>query len=257
MTMRPVKAGILRLVLLGAATSLVLAGCGHDTTPADGSSPSAGASTSPAGSGSGDGTTTPGTGGGTGGGTGSGTGSGQSTQSGSPSASPSASGSSGGSDGSSSGTAGDGTGAGLEVPEAAPETVDSLSELLEPVGSAPLLTAPLPRAAQAQGRLVGQYPTVLRPVRSSRIDSSAISPSAGRLQVSLVASSGLEPEQVLVAYRTRLAARGLVELSTPVTGAGSVAAAFERGRSTITITATGAGARTSYVVHATLHVGGE
>ncbi|RYB94912.1 hypothetical protein EUA93_11465 [Nocardioides oleivorans] len=258
MTKKPVKAGALRLVLLGAVTSLVLAGCGNDTTPDDGSTPSAGASTSP---GADDGSSS-GTGDGTGNGKAGGRGSG--TSSGSPGASPSTPGSTDGSStdatdptDSSTGTTGDGSGAGLEMPEAPEETVDSLSELLEPVGSAPLVSTPLPRAAQAQGRLVARFPTVLRPVRSSRVESSAISPSAGRLQVSLVASSALSPEQLLVAYRARLAARGLVELSTPVTDPGSVAAAFRRGRSTVTITATGAGARTSYVVHATLHTGGE
>ncbi|WP_139306447.1 hypothetical protein [Nocardioides exalbidus] len=251
--MRPVKAGILRLVLLGAATSLVLAGCGHDTTPADGSSPSAGASTSPAGSGSGDGTTTPGTGSGTG----SGQGSGQSTQSGSPSASPSASGSSGGSDGSSSGTTGDGTGAGLEVPEAAPETVDSLSELLGSMDSRPLVTAPLPRPASARGRLVGGFPTVLRPTSASRVVTSGISPSGDRLQVGLVASSRLSVTEVLLAYRTRLGKRGVVELADPPTTAGSVAGSFRRQGSRITITATSEGSRTTYSIHATLVAGGE
>lgn len=146
---------------------------------------------------------------------------------------------------------------GLEMPEAPEPTVDSLSELLDDVRTAPLVTAPLPRAADARGRLVTGFPGFLRPTRASRVASSSVSPSGPRLQVALVGSTALAPADVLVAYRTRLAGRGLSEQAAPATSPGSTAAAFRRGRSVVTITATSRGSGTDYSVHASLHAGGE
>ena len=149
------------------------------------------------------------------------------------------------------------TGAGLEVPEAPEETVASLSELLEDVRTAPLVTAPLPRAESARGRLVTSFPPALRPTRATRVETSSISPSGDRLQVALVASTRLAPEDVLLAYRTRLAGRGLVEQTAPPATAGSQAAAFRRGRSTVTVSVAPQGSGASYSVLASLHAGGE
>ncbi|NPD03657.1 hypothetical protein HN031_03040 [Nocardioides sp. zg-1308] len=146
--------------------------------------------------------------------------------------------------------------AGLEMPEEPEPEVTSLSELLEEVGSAPLVAEPLPAAASATGRLVTRFPAVLRPTRAARVESSSISPSGDRLQVSLVASTSLDPAEVLMSYRTRLARRGLTELAAPAAAAGSQAVAFRRGRSTVTVTATPEGSRTSYSVHASLRAGG-
>lgn len=146
--------------------------------------------------------------------------------------------------------------AGLEMPEEPAPEVTSLAELLDEVGTAPLVAAPLPAGASATGRLVTRFPSVLRPTRAARVESSSISPSGDRLQVSLVASTSLDPAEVLMAYRTRLARRGLAELAAPATAAGSQAAAFRRGRSTVTVTATAEGSRTSYSVHASLRAGG-
>lgn len=144
----------------------------------------------------------------------------------------------------------------LEVPVAPAATVDSLGELLGD-SERPLVTAPLPRAASASGRLVGGFPALLRPAPGSRVDSSSVSPADDRLQVALVGSTALAPGRVLLAYRTRLGRRGLLEQPTPQTAAGAQAAALQRGRSVVTITVTREGARTSYSVVATLHTGGE
>jgi hypothetical protein len=248
MTMRPVTTGTWKVVLLGAATSLVLAGCAGDPTPAAGG-PGA-TSTSTAGQEAGqpsasDGTTSQGAGTGKDSGTGS-----------SGSGSDGSTGSSDAPDSGDDGT-GDGNGGALEMPKEPAPTVSSLQELLEDVGSAPLVTAPLPRAASARGRLVTRFPAFLRPTRATTVETSGISPSGSRLQVTLTATTSLTPEQVLVAYRTRLGGRGLTEMSAPATVAGSEAAAFQRGRSVVTVTATPDGTRTSYAVHATLHTGGE
>ena len=114
-----------------------------------------------------------------------------------------------------------------------------------------------PDAASARGRLVTSFPLALRPTRATRVETSSISPSGNRLQVALVASTSLAPADVLLAYRTRLAGRGLVEQAAPPAIVGSQAAAFRRGRSTVTVTATPQGSGTSYSVQASLHTGGE
>lgn len=142
------------------------------------------------------------------------------------------------------------------MPPSSEPAVTSLSELVAEQNSAPLITAPLPRAANARGRLVPQFPGLLGPVRRSAVESSSVSPSDSRLQVGLVASSSLAPGKVLLAYRLRLARRGLVEQETPATAPGSEAAAFRRGRSSITVTVRKDGRRTSYFVIASLHTGG-
>ena len=144
-----------------------------------------------------------------------------------------------------------------EVPVAPETSIDSLSHLLGAMDTSPLLTAPLPGPARAHGRLVRAFPGLLLPTRASRVQSSSISPSGGdRLQVGLVGSSSLSAAQVLLAYRTRLARRGLAEQVAPVAAAGAQAAAFRRGRSVVTVTVALQGSRTTYSVHASLHTGG-
>jgi hypothetical protein len=145
----------------------------------------------------------------------------------------------------------------LEVPVAPAPSVDSLGDLLGD-SDRPLVTSPLPRAASARGRLVGGFPAALRPAPGSTVETSSVSPADDRLQVALVGSTAMAPGQVLLAYRTRLARRGLVEQATPPqTAPGSQAAALQRGRSVVTITATRQGSRTSYSVIASLHTGHE
>ena len=143
----------------------------------------------------------------------------------------------------------------LEMPEAPEAPVSSLAQLLPPTNPAPLVTTPLPRAASAEGRLLRSFPDALRPTRAARVQSSSLSPMGDRLQVGLVASTSLSPDQVLLAYRTRLARRGLDETAAPPSVAGSRAAAFRRGDSVVTVTVTREGSRTSYSVHASLRAG--
>lgn len=156
----------------------------------------------------------------------------------------------GGSDG--GGDSGADSGAGLEMPEAPEEEVTSLSELLEPASTAPLVSAPLPRPASARGRLVAGFPAVLRPTRGTAVESSSVSPSGDRLQAGLTGSSSRSPDAVLLGYRTRWTRRGLLEQAAPVAAPGSWAAAFRRGRSVVTLTVSTRGSRTTYVVHASL-----
>jgi hypothetical protein len=151
----------------------------------------------------------------------------------------------------------DPSGAVLEVPVAAAPSVDGLGDLLGDADR-PLVTSPLPRAASARGRLVGGFPAALRPAPGSRVETSSVSPADDRLQVALVGSTAMAPGRVLLAYRTRLGRRGMVEQATvPQTAPGSQAAALQRGRSVVTITVTRQGSRTSYSVMASLHTGGE
>jgi hypothetical protein len=150
----------------------------------------------------------------------------------------------------------DGTDAGsapaLEMPESPESPVSSLAELLAPTNPAPLVTTPLPRGGSAEGRLLRQFPDALRPTRGARVESSSLSPMGDRLQVGLVATTSLSPAQVLIAYRTRLAHRGMDETATPPSVAGSHAAAFQRGDSVVTVTVTPRGSGSSYAVHASL-----
>ncbi|KQV67823.1 hypothetical protein ASC64_11500 [Nocardioides sp. Root122] len=151
----------------------------------------------------------------------------------------------------------DPSGAVLEVPVAAAPSVDGLGDLLGDADR-PLVTSPLPRAASARGRLVGGFPAALRPAPGSRVETSSVSPADDRLQVALVGSTAMAPGRVLLAYRTRLGRRGMVEQATaPQTAPGSQAAALQRGRSVVTITVTRQGSRTSYSVMASLHTGPE
>jgi hypothetical protein len=138
------------------------------------------------------------------------------------------------------------------MPDAPEPTVSSLSELLRRSDPGPLVTTPLPRAASAQGRLLRRFPDALRPTRAARVQSSSISPSGDRLQVGLVATSSLSPEEVLLVYRTRLARHGMTEAATPPSVAGSTAAAFRRGGSVVTVTVTPRGSGAAYAVHASL-----
>ncbi|QSR32538.1 hypothetical protein CFI00_18985 [Nocardioides sp. S5] len=166
----------------------------------------------------------------------------------------------GGNDGSDGSDNGDGdgggggadSGAGLEMPEVPEEEVASLSELLEPASTAPLVSAPLPRPASARGRLVVGFPAVLRPTPGTAVESSSVSPSGHRLQAGLTGSSSRSPDAVLLGYRTRWTRRGLLEQAAPVAAPGSWAAAFRRGRSVVTLTVSTRGSRTTYVVHASL-----
>ncbi|HYJ28677.1 MAG TPA: hypothetical protein VEW73_13260 [Nocardioides sp.] len=144
----------------------------------------------------------------------------------------------------------------LEMPEAPEAPVSSLSELLPPADPAPLVTTPLPRGASAQGRLLRQFPDALRPTRGAHVESSSLSPMGDRLQVGLVATTSLAPAQVLLAYRTRLAHRGMDETAAPPSVAGSHAAAFRRGDSLVTVTVSPRGSGSSYAVHASLRAGG-
>lgn len=239
----------LRVALIGVLTSALLVGCGADqTSPNASPTPSGSAGASP----SDDATATTGE---------EPDGSKKSSSAGSSdpeseSSDPTEGSTPGDGGDQANGTSQEDGGAGLEMPKEPEPSVNSLSELLGSVGGAPLVSTPLPRAASAQGRLVSRFPTFLRPARASRVGSSSISPSGNRLQVTLVASTPLAPEDVLLAYRTRLGGRGLGELAAPATAAGSVAAAFRRGRSVVTITATEDGSSTSYSVQATLSAGG-
>ena len=119
-----------------------------------------------------------------------------------------------------------------------------------------LLPTPLPRGGSAEGRLLRQFPDALRPTRGARVESSSLSPMGDRLQVGLVATTSLSPAQVLIAYRTRLAGRGMEETATPPSVDGSQAAAFQRGDSVVTVTVTPRGSGSSYAVHASLRAAG-
>ena len=258
MNTRPV-----RVAVIGAVTCLILGGCGDDGALPDAVSPTVSPNASP------DATASPSSGAGsnepgrrkdrakdqtTDESTDGADGSGQSPQP-SPSASPGTSGDDSDEDGTD--TTAPGSAPALEMPKApgAP-VVSRLSELLAPTNPAPLVTTPLPRGANALGRLLRQFPEALRPPRGARVESSSLSPMGDRLQVGLVATTALSPAQVMIAYRTRLARRGMDETAPPPSVAGSHAASFRRGDSVVTVTVSPRGSGSSYAVHASLRAAG-
>ena len=234
--------GPARVAVIGVVASLLLGGCGADGASPDAVSPTVSSTSSPDATGSpsaGAGSNEPGR-------------KKDRAKAQAPEPSPSASPGTGGDDSDATDGTAPGSVPALEMPEAPEASVSSLSELLPPTNPAPLVTTPLPRAATAQGRLLRQFPDALRPTRAARVQSSSVSPSGDRLQVGLVATTSLSPAQVLLAYRTRLALRGMAETATPPSVAGSRAAAFRRDDSVVTVTVTPRDSGTSYAVHASL-----
>lgn len=248
MNTRPV-----RVAVIGVVAGLLLGGCGADgASPDAGSSGADAASPSPGGRANGTAPTEERTKDGAEKHKGRSADQPDGAEDGAAQPSPSATPSSGTEDGTDDGSARDGSAPALEMPEAPEPTVSSLSELLPPTNPAPLVTTPLPRAASAEGRLLRQVPDVVRPTRATQVRSSSVSPSGDRLQVGVVATTSLSPDQVLLAYRARLTHRGLVETATPPSVAGSRAAAFRRGDSVVTVTVTPRGSGATYAVHASL-----
>lgn len=241
------------LVAACLAAALLLGGCAGDgadgsPTPSAAGSDIAGAAQQGSGS-------SPGAGKGTGkGAKGSGKGSGKGT--GTPTTDPSSDPSASPTEEAPDNGGGTDPSVALEVPVAPATTVDSLGDLLGDADR-PLVTTPLPPAASARGRLVGGFPSVLRPTPGTLVETSSVSPDDDRLQVALVGTTALAPAKVLLSFRTRLGRRGLLEQAVPPTAAGSQAAALQRGRSVVTITVTRQGTRTSYSVLASLHTGQE
>jgi hypothetical protein len=115
------------------------------------------------------------------------------------------------------------------------------------------LTGPLPRTASTQGRLVAGFPASIVPVvTGSAVHSSGVSSSAKAVQVSLVASTGRSPREVLAAYRAKLSRIGFTESPAPAAG-GSTAASHRRGHERLTVTVTKvSGTKTTYSVYGTL-----
>ncbi|WP_101523675.1 hypothetical protein [Nocardioides houyundeii] len=148
------------------------------------------------------------------------------------------------------------TSGGAEVSGVGTSAPTSLPGLRESRPTPALLRRPLPAAASVTGGLTPGFPGYLRPVRGSRVTSSSLSPAGSRLQVALEASTTLPAAEVLLAYRGRLAARGMAE--EPVAAvAGSEAAGLSRGRSSVVVTVRREGSRTTYTVYGVLHAGPE
>ena len=87
----------------------------------------------------------------------------------------------------------------------------------------------------------------------SQVSTNSVSPSGGRLQVSLVATRDRGPDAVLGFYRARLTGLGFSERPAHAVG-GSAAVAFARGNSSVVVTVTPARPLT-YSVFAILAAG--
>lgn len=154
-----------------------------------------------------------------------------------------------------SATSGAGDRGGVEtLPEAPGVAPSGLPGLTEPdhVGAPPpawdgAATTPV----AARGHLVTGYPVQLLPATPrATILSSSLSPSAGQVQLALVARRGQSPAAVLHFYRARLARVGFEEHAVRSVG-GATAAAFTRDDNRVVVTVDPGPAQT-YSVQATL-----
>jgi hypothetical protein len=141
------------------------------------------------------------------------------------------------------------------LPETPGATPSTLVDLAKP-DRTPLPTwDDLPaQSVAARGRLVEGYPTTLLPAAPrALILTSSLSPSAGRVQLALVARRDQSPAAVLRFYRARLTSAGFQEKRVAA-AAGARSAAFVRAGNRVVVTVD-PGSRQTYSVWATLATG--
>ena len=113
----------------------------------------------------------------------------------------------------------------------------------------PLVFAPLPKTASAQGKIVAGFPSTVIPLaQKSTVTFTSVGSAETRLQVGLDATSSLGPTAILDFYRTALGSVGLTATTTPALD-GSIALAFVRGADTVTVTASATGDGSRYTVY--------
>ena len=119
----------------------------------------------------------------------------------------------------------------------------------------PLISAPLPAAASAEGKIVDGFPVdALRFPEGTVVVSTSVSPAEGTLQVAADAIVGLSQDSVTGHFQQVLGSRGF--WSEPVPAAeGQRALRFGRGTDSVTLTAstTGTGG-TRFMLLGNLHV---
>ncbi|MFE6965619.1 hypothetical protein ACFVAJ_10910 [Agromyces sp. NPDC057679] len=126
---------------------------------------------------------------------------------------------------------------------------------LPPPTAAPtLIPGPAPRDAAADGEMVDGFPDGLEPPPASTVEHSSLSTDDGRVQASLTASSTSGVDELLVHYRTALAAYGMAELPAEA-ASGTTAVAFTRGDDRVTLVITPDGSGSSYELFGTLTSG--
>jgi hypothetical protein len=132
------------------------------------------------------------------------------------------------------------------------------SGLLGPRGSAavePLISAPLPQAANGSGVIVEGFPTqVISLAEESTVISSSVASGEDRIQAGLNAMSTIAPDEVLAFYTAAFAELGFVASAVPSSDA-STTASFVRGPSTVTVTVSSAGGGSRYTVFGVLVAG--
>ena len=102
-----------------------------------------------------------------------------------------------------------------------------------PTVEPPLLGAPLPESAAAEGRLVEGFPRALAPPAHTQIVSSSVVVAEHAMQATLVTTSA-EPQAIVQHYRGVLETHGFAEGHDPDTDA-TAAAEFTRGNDRVTI----------------------
>lgn len=141
----------------------------------------------------------------------------------------------------------------LEVNGPAPQATKLVLPTSQP--RVALVFAPLPKSADATGKVAPGYPVkALPPVDGSKIVSSSVSPQNAILQTSMVASTSKEALAVKAFYQDHFAPLGFGMADAPAT-AGSSAIWFTRGADKITLTITAVKGGATYIVYGVLHAG--
>ncbi|MGO4192903.1 hypothetical protein AB4Y67_14665 [Arthrobacter sp. YAF17] len=123
-----------------------------------------------------------------------------------------------------------------------------------PSPPAPLISAPLPAAASAQGKIVDGFPVdALRFPEGTVVVSTSVSPAEGTLQVAADAIAGLSQDSVAGHFQQVLGGAGFWSEPVPA-AAGERALRFSRGADSVTLTAstTGTGG-TRFMLLGNLH----
>jgi hypothetical protein len=117
----------------------------------------------------------------------------------------------------------------------------------------PLVKAPLPASASANGRLVKGFPTaIMGPAPESDILSSSIATQGDTMQVTLVARTDASEKEVTEHYRALWSKLGLTEAAS---SAGSADLAYSDQYSSLSLAFTTAGTGTVYQVFGVLRTG--
>ncbi|WEO76916.1 hypothetical protein BJQ94_16400 [Cryobacterium sp. SO2] len=102
---------------------------------------------------------------------------------------------------------------------------------------APLLPAPAPPTATAEGELVAGFPSFIKPAPDSRVSASMVTSEGANVQAAFTATSQKAPETVREYFDEIFGQVALQPAPAPAVG-GSTAWVYTRGAESVTVTLT-------------------